>query len=151
MRVNRGSRRRAVINRSGHAQSAYTASYIAAKHDTRSKMSAPSSSIKRSYVKQQFRNYDWNRYNAPTTFIGFPNSAKRHHTIIDEHAPLNQCVPTYPLNNEHCPSKKSQNKNQTVINILHEGTTPVRSELWNKLRFPANRFVTQETFATPVE
>lgn len=50
-------------------------------------MSAPSSSIKHSYVKQQFTNYDWNRYNAPTTFIRFPNSAKRQHTIIDEHDP----------------------------------------------------------------
>lgn len=50
-------------------------------------MSAPSSSIKHSYVKQQFTNYDWNRYNAPTTFIRFLNSAKRHHTIIDEHDP----------------------------------------------------------------
>lgn len=37
-RVNRGGRRRAVINRSEHAQSAYTASYIAVEHDTRSKM-----------------------------------------------------------------------------------------------------------------
>lgn len=92
-------------------------------------MSVPSSSIKHSYVKQQFTNYDWNRYNAPTTFIRFPNSAKRHHTIIDERDPLNHCVPIYPLNNEHCPSKKRQNKNQTIINILHEGTTPVRSEL----------------------